>query len=127
MLSVLLLLGATIQGCGRCLLLHRLAVLSILILPLVSQAGCEKAPPPVTDPAVAPWLLDPKSQIDTLKNSDRRIRGIAAFNLGNMGAKATEAIPALEKLAKDDPDPKVRENATEALDKIRSAGGEASK
>jgi hypothetical protein len=108
------------------LLLHRLAM-PVLLLAIAFQLGCDQAPPPVNDPANAPWLFDPRSQIDGLKNGDRRIRGIAAFNLGNMGAKAAEAIPALEKLAKDDPDPKVREKASEALQKIRGAGAAASK
>jgi hypothetical protein len=92
---------------------------------VVVTGGCEKAPPPVTDPTKAPWLLDPNSQINGLKNSDHRIRGLSAFNLGQMGAKAVDAIPLLEEIANDDPDPKVRENAHEAIDKIRAASREA--
>ncbi len=107
--------------------MFRCLAIPILVLTLISQLGCEKAPPPVTDPAQAPWLYDPKSQIDSLKSGNYRIRGLAAFNLGNMGSKAVEAVPALEKLAKDDPNPKVRENASEALEKIRGGGVEASK
>ena len=80
--------------------------------------GCGKAPAPDIDPAKAPWL-DPKAQIEGLTNQDFRIRGISAFNLGNMGAKAVDALPILDKLAKDDPHPKVREKAQEAIDKIR--------
>jgi hypothetical protein len=95
----------------------------LLLVLSASTAGCEKAPPPVTDPAKAPWRLDPNMQIEGLKNGDFRIRGLSAFNLGNMGAKAANAIPVLEKLAKDDPNPKVRENAQQAVDKIRSASG----
>jgi hypothetical protein len=98
-------------------------LLLFLALPI---AGCEKARPPVTDPAKAPWLF-PNEQMEGLKNSDFRIRGLSAFNLGNMGAKAADAVPALEKLAKDDPDPKVRENAQEAFTKIRSASGQPGK
>jgi hypothetical protein len=95
---------------------------ALAFIAIFATAGCDKTPPP-TDPAKAPWLLDPQSQIEGLKNSDVRIRGISAFNLGNMGAKATEAIPELEKLAKDDANPKVRENARVALEKIRDAAG----
>jgi hypothetical protein len=40
-----------------------------------------------------------------------------------MGAKAVDAIPELEKLAKDDASPKVRENARLAIEKIRAAAG----
>jgi hypothetical protein len=99
----------------------------LLLLLSASFAGCEKAPPPVTDPAKAPWLLDPSAQIEGLKNGDFRIRGLSAFNLGNMGLKAASAIPVLEKLAKDDPNPKVRENAQQAVDKIRSASDKEQK
>jgi hypothetical protein len=108
-------------------LLFRRLTMPVLLLAIAFQLGCDQAPPPVNDPANAPWLFDPKSQIDGLKNGDRRIRGIAAFNLGNMGTKAAEAVPALEKLTKDDPDQKVREKASEALQKIRGTGGPASK
>src|SRR5215213_4915561 len=90
-------------------------------------ACCEKAPPPVTDPAKAPWLLDANAQIEGLKDRDFRIRGLSAFNLGNMGAKAADAIPVLEKLAKDDVHPKVRENAQQAVNKIRSASANTDK
>jgi HEAT repeat protein len=66
-------------------------------------------------------------QIEGLKNGDFRIRGLSAFNLGNMGVKAGNALPVLEKLAKDDPNPKVRENAQQAVDKIRSASDKEQK
>jgi HEAT repeat protein len=72
---------------------------------------------------MAPWLYDPKSQIDILKNEDYRLRSAAAFNLGNMGAQAAEALPALDKLAKDDPNLKVREKARVAAEKIRAVTG----
>jgi hypothetical protein len=104
---------------------YGLAVVAALIV-IGIIGGCDNTPPPPTDPAKAPWLLDPNSQIDGLKNSDVRIRGISAFNLGNMGAKAAGAIPVLEKLAKDDANTKVRENARLALEKIRAAAGSSS-
>jgi hypothetical protein len=40
-----------------------------------------------------------------------------------MGAKAADAIPELEKLASSDSNPKVRENARLAIEKIRGAAG----
>ncbi|HEX2474442.1 MAG TPA: hypothetical protein VHK01_06845 [Lacipirellulaceae bacterium] len=86
-------------------------------------AGCNREPPPAVDPAKAPWL-DPKTQLDGLKSSDYRIRGLSAFNLGNMGAKAGPALSELERLAKEDPNQKVRENAAEAVEKIRAATDE---
>jgi hypothetical protein len=104
----------------------RVSVASLIVMIGAAISGCEKAPPPVTDPANAPWLLDPNSQIEGLKNSDFRIRGLSAFNLGNMGAKAVDAIAPLEELARNDPNAKVRKNAQEAIDKIRSATDKSS-
>jgi len=96
------------------------------LLVVLMIGGCEKAAPPVTDPAKAPWLLDPELQIEGLKNEDFRIRGLSAFNLGNMGALAADAVRDLEMLANDDPNPNVRENAREAIDKIRAATDKSS-
>ena len=101
----------------------RYKFICMLLVMVGASAGCEKALPPPTDPAKAPWLLDPQSQIDSLKDGNFRIRGIAAFNLGNMGALAADTVDELEQIAKDDPHPKVRQNASEALDKIRAATG----
>jgi HEAT repeat protein len=64
--------------------------------------------------------------MEALKNQDFRIRGLAAFHLGNLGAKATDALPELERLAKDDPNSKVRDNAQMAIQKIRAATGTSS-
>jgi hypothetical protein len=93
----------------------------MLIVVVCLVAACEKSPPPVTDPAKAPWLLDPKSQIELLKNDEYRIRRLAAAHLGKMGGAASEALPILEKVANDDAHPKVREEARAAADSIRSA------
>jgi HEAT repeat protein len=94
----------------------------MLLLGVGALAGFEKAPPTPADLAKAPWL-DPKVQMEGLTDGDMKIRGLSAFNLGNQGAAAAAAIPELEKLAKDDPEAKVRENAVKALEKIRSATG----
>jgi hypothetical protein len=37
------------------------------------------------------------------------------------GRPAADAIPALEKVARDDPEAKVRENALKAIERIRAA------
>lgn len=100
---------------------RRSAAALVLLLAIVFPSGCKKSPPPPADPAKAPWLLDPQSQIKGLKDDDFRVRGLSAFNLGNMGAKAAEAIPMLEKLSRDDPNDKVRENAREAVGRIQGA------
>jgi hypothetical protein len=98
----------------------------VFVTVFVALVGCGEAPPTPTDPAKAPWLLDPQSQIDSLKDPDVRIRGIAAFNLGNMGALAKDAVDDLEKIAKEDPEPKVRAHAQTAIEKIRAEAGESS-
>lgn len=96
--------------------LARPLVLVLLIL------GCGKSPPPVTDLSKAPWL-DPKVQAECLSDGDMKIRGLAAYNLGNIGAPAADAIPALEKLAQGDPEQKVRDLSKQAIEKIRAASG----
>ncbi len=93
--------------------------LAAMLVASAALVGCGKAPPP-TDLTKAPWL-DPHAQIENLKNQDSRIRGIAVQHLGNMGARAVEAIAALEKIAQHDLDAKVREYAKQAIEKIRSA------
>lgn len=97
----------------------RRVVVKAMLLAFVAVGACKKTLPP-PDPSKAPWL-DPKAQLESLTNSDFRIRGVAAYNLGNMGAKAADAIPELERIARDDPNPKVRENAQQAVEKIRAA------
>jgi hypothetical protein len=93
----------------------------VLLLTHLAVCGCKKpAPPP--DLSKAPWL-DPKVQLESLKSDDFRIRGVAAYNLGNIGANAADALPELERLAKDDANEKVRQRAQEAVDKIRAATG----
>jgi hypothetical protein len=96
------------------------AVEWMLLVALATFAACEKAPPTPTDLSKTPWL-DPKVQMEGLKNTDFRIRGLAAHHLGNMGARAADAVPALERIARDDPGAEVRANATKAVKKIRSA------
>jgi hypothetical protein len=104
--------------------MHRLSytertAASLLIVGLI--VGCQKAsPPPAADLTKTPWL-DAQVQKEGLKDSDMRIRGVSAINLGNIGAAAADALPELEKLAKSDPETKVREKAAQAVDKIRAA------
>ena len=93
---------------------------AVLLLAFISASGCEKSVPTETAPPGTPWL-DPTSQIKSLKDGSYRVRGLAALNLGNMGAKASDAIPDLEKLSREDPNEKVRENARQAVEKIRAA------
>ena len=55
-------------------------------------------------------------EIETLDDEDWRVRGAAAWALGNLGDK--KAIPALEKLL-DDESGFVRQGAQSALDSIK--------
>ena len=91
----------------------------VLVAVLACALGCHKPAAPINaDPATTPWL-DPKAQIKNLKNTDPRIRSVAATSLGVMGTKAAEAVPELERLAREDANPKVRDAAKEAIEKIR--------
>jgi hypothetical protein len=91
---------------------------------LVAAVGCSEAePPPPADLSKAPWL-DPVEQAKGLNDADMRIRGLSAVNLGNIGGAAEGALPELEKLAKNDPEPNVRESALKAIEKIKAAKGQ---
>jgi hypothetical protein len=109
------------HGIARRLNRRYLLAASAVVLVSAFIAGCEQETTPPVDPAKAPWLYDPQSQIEGLASRDMRLRAISAYNLGNMGALAAEAAPQLEKLAQDDPEPKVRDQARQALEKIRAA------
>jgi len=56
--------------------------------------------------------------IDDLKKGPAKKQITAAQELGNMGASAKQALPALESLVKDG-DAKVREAAQQAIKSIR--------
>jgi HEAT repeat protein len=75
-----------------------------------------------TDLSKTPWL-DPQAKIKALRQSDQRVRGLAATQLGELGAQAVDALPELERLAKEDPDLNVRARAKESVAKIRAATG----
>ena len=67
-------------------------------------------------PAVVP------SMIRALENSEVRIRANAAAVLGGLGPAARDAVPSLARALKD-ANPRVRELATEAIDRITSTDG----
>jgi len=96
-----------------------------ILLVLIAATGCDTGPK-AAKPTLekTPWLF-PGPQIEQLTAKDFRARAVAARSLGRMGAEAEAAIPELEKLLEDS-NPKVREIATEALEKIRAATGGAS-
>lgn len=92
----------------------------LLLLASLCLAGCAKSEPLPANLSKTPWL-DPQAQISSLKQGDARIRSGAARNLGEMGAKAADALPELDRLAREDPEEKVRKRAQEAVEKIRAA------
>lgn len=101
-----------LRGVASCSL--ALAILGAAVL------GCDSGPPPAADLSKTPWL-DPAVQTEGLSHADKRIRGLSALNLGNIGAAAAGAIPQLERLAEQDSDAKVRDLAQQAIEKIRAA------
>src|SRR5690242_19899640 len=56
--------------------------------------------------------------IEALKDRESDVRRSAAIGLGTFGEKAKEAIPALQAVAKNDRDARVREAARVALSRI---------
>ncbi len=91
------------------------------LLMLLITVGCGGSTKPTVEPSPekTPWLF-PEPQIELLKSDDYRVRGLAAKNLGRMGAKAEIAIPALEKLLENkNEEPKVRAVIEKALKQIR--------
>ena len=67
-------------------------------------------------PAVVPAM------IRVLESSDVRIRANAVVVLGGLGPAARDAVPSLARALKD-ANPRVRELATEAIDRITSTDG----
>ncbi len=76
----------------------------------------KRGAPPVPREAYRP-AVDPL--IASLADADRVVRYCAVRSLGSL--RAAEAMPALEKPAREDEDPHVREAAAEAIETIRRA------
>jgi HEAT repeat protein len=65
------------------------------------------------DPQVLPALTG------AFHDADAGVRSEAVLALSKLGAAAKPAIPDLESLVQNDPDSKVRDYATRALEKLR--------
>ncbi len=101
----------------------RVAGYAAVLLAVVFVAGCKKKAQVLPDNPVSPE--DIKTMIGNLKSKQSighiaDIRIPAAQRLGTAGPAAKEAIPALEKMAKDK-DPEVKRVAEEALAKIKGS------
>jgi HEAT repeat protein len=68
-----------------------------------------------TDPTILPAL------IGTLKDPDAPVRCEAIVAVAKWGVDASEAIPILTDMERDDPSPEVRDYAAKALKKITAA------
>jgi HEAT repeat protein len=56
--------------------------------------------------------------IAALRDKEGHVRRSAALKLGSYGEQAKDAIPALQKVSKEDPDARIRESARVALSRI---------
>ena len=88
------------------------AVLSFFVL-----AGCGKSYEMV--PEGPNPMNDKAALIADLSDKDQGTRGIAAGRLGTMGAKAQDALPALEAAVKKEKKPAVKMMMEDAIKKIK--------
>ncbi len=105
----------TTWKCRHCAKILLLVVAAVS----VNMVGCGPGAPSEEVMKKQQWG-DPKKQMDLLGSDQPQVRVLAVTNLGNMGKAAAEAVPALEELLEKDPDPKVRDAADAALQKIRA-------
>ncbi len=69
-----------------------------------------------TDPTAFPAL------VGALKDRDSRVRSESILSLLKFGTAAQEVVPTLTELREKDHDPKVRDYATKALERLRAKG-----
>lgn len=85
---------------------------------LISGFGCGKKGPAVDPVPENSAATNPKELIGFLDAKDDRVRVMAIGNLKRLGPAAVDAVPKLEKLAKDK-NPKIQQAAQEALKAIK--------
>jgi HEAT repeat protein len=69
------------------------------------------------------WRATIPNLITALRDPDHQVRHSAAAALGNLGPDASHAREPLSKLARDDPDPTVRQEASDAIKSVGSPSG----
>jgi HEAT repeat protein len=69
------------------------------------------------------WRATIPNLITVLRDPDHQVRRSAAAALGNLGGDASHAREPLSKLARDDPDPTVRQEASDAIKSVGSPSG----
>jgi HEAT repeat protein len=69
------------------------------------------------------WRAAIPKLITALRDPDHQVRRSAAAALGNLGLEAADAREPLNKLARDDPDPTARQEASDAIKSVGSPSG----
>ncbi|HEY4310785.1 MAG TPA: hypothetical protein VGN12_15145 [Pirellulales bacterium] len=102
----------------------RVAGFATLLVAMLLVTGCgpkyKAAPPQVATPEDIKQLIGQLAKKQKAGFGIDDIRIPAAKRLGDIGPQAKEAIPALEKMAKDK-DPAAKQAAEEALAKLKAA------
>lgn len=81
------------------------------------KAALKLGPLILIDKAALPALLE------AVKDTDAEVRASAARGLGiYSGPKGSEVLPALRELHQNDPDPKTRQMAGQAIERLESKG-----
>ena len=69
------------------------------------------------------WRATIPKLITALRDPDHQVRRCAAVALGNLGPEAADAREPLSKVARDDPDPTARQEASDAIKSVGSPSG----
>jgi HEAT repeat protein len=69
------------------------------------------------------WRAAIPKLITALRDPDHQVRRCAAAALGKLGPEASDAREPLSKLARDDPDPTARQEASDAIKSVGTSGG----
>jgi HEAT repeat protein len=69
------------------------------------------------------WRSAIPKLITALRDPDHQVRRSVAAALGNLGLEAADAREPLNKLARDDPDPTARQEASDAIKSVGSPSG----
>ncbi len=96
-------------------------LLALMLVTAVAGCGGAEDSQEVKLPKLADKnSVDVPRTIEALSHAEPRVRILNAYRLGELGPRAAEAIPALQKLT-NDPDPRVKLRAEEALAKIQAS------
>lgn len=91
----------------------------VLIAAMMVIVGCESREDKIRKASEKADWGKVEKQIEVIEGPESPAKRVAVYNLGEMGAKAKEAIPALEKL-RESADDDLKKLIDEALEKIKS-------